>query len=200
MPRVETPTLARIPASVIVAKRAPSTAADQTTQRSGASAYQSQFCASHGPSALAHRPTVVHSARHSSSVRPLSAATSSGSSRAPSANASSSAASGACQRPVRSSTRAPNRRTSSRVRPPSSNRGRYAWRQSAARAASATPAAYPRSRGSVASVRTVARAVSASAGMPGSVGRLCRGVRSVIRGECHLATQPRDPCAAIESS
>ena len=35
MPRLETPTLARIPASVIVAKRAPSTAADQTTQRSG---------------------------------------------------------------------------------------------------------------------------------------------------------------------
>ena len=56
-PRVETPTLARIPASVIVAKRAPSTAADQTTQRSGASAYQSQFCASHGPSALSQRPT-----------------------------------------------------------------------------------------------------------------------------------------------
>ena len=74
IPRVETPTLARIPASVIVAKRAPSTAADHTRQRSGASAYQSQFCASHGPSALSQRPTVVHSASASSSVRPLSAA------------------------------------------------------------------------------------------------------------------------------
>ena len=74
IPRVETPTLARMPASVIVAKRAPSTAADHTRQRSGASAYQSQFCASHGPSALSQRPTVVHSASASSSVRPLSAA------------------------------------------------------------------------------------------------------------------------------
>ncbi len=35
IPRVETPTLARMPASVIVAKRAPSTAADHTRQRSG---------------------------------------------------------------------------------------------------------------------------------------------------------------------
>ena len=82
-PALETPTLARIPASVMVAKRAPSTAADHTRQRSGASAYQSQFCASHGPSGLSQRPTVVHSASASSSVRPLSAATSSGSSRAP---------------------------------------------------------------------------------------------------------------------
>ena len=58
MPRVETPTLPRIPASVMVAKRPPSTAADHTRQRSGASAYQSQFCASHGPSGLSQRPTV----------------------------------------------------------------------------------------------------------------------------------------------
>ena len=83
IPRVETPTLARMPASVIVAKRAPSTAADHTRQRWESSAYQSQFCASHGPSALSQRPTVVHSAIASSSVRPLSAPTSSGSSPAP---------------------------------------------------------------------------------------------------------------------
>ncbi len=124
MPLLETPTLPRIPASVIVAKRAPSTAADQTTQRPGASAYQSQFCASHGPAALSQRPTVVHSARHNSSVRPLSAAISSGSIRAPRANASNSLASGGCQRSVRASTRSPKRRTSSRVCPPSANSGR----------------------------------------------------------------------------
>jgi hypothetical protein len=43
--------LARIPASVIVTSRSPSARSTvQTTQRSGESTYQSQFCASQGPS------------------------------------------------------------------------------------------------------------------------------------------------------
>ena len=192
MPRVDMPTLARMPASVIVAKRPPSTAADQTRQRSASSAYQSQFCASHGPSALSLRPTVVHSAIASSSVRPLSAATSSGSSPAPSANASSSAASGGCQLAVRSSTRAPKRRTSSSVRPEPRTSAGTPSRQSAARSASAAPAARPRSRGSVASVLSVASAVSASAAMPGAYAERPSGTRGV----CHLdCRRPREsPC------
>ena len=83
----------------------------------------------------------------------------------PAANASSSAASGACQRSTRSSTRSPNRRDVVERVPEVGEERQVGARQSAVRAASARPAARPRSRGSVASVRSVASAVSAGADM-----------------------------------
>ena len=124
MPLLETPTLARIPASVIVAKRAPSTAADQTTQRSGASAYQSQFCASHGPAGALAAAYGRALGQAQQLCAPVERGDQLGLDPGAQRERLQLGASGACQRWVRASTRSPKRRTSSRVCPPSSNSGR----------------------------------------------------------------------------
>jgi hypothetical protein len=148
-PRLFTPSLARMPASVAVVNQRPSGATtDQSTRAAARSGCQSHVCASD----MAVPPaTTEHSPRPqpaSSSVRALIAASSRTSSPAPAATPSSSSSRAGQRAASCAATASPCASTSARVTPTASaRRRRYVVTVTSIASAQAAPNTRPRSPG-----------------------------------------------------